>query len=90
MTIDLKNVICKDEYIIGFKEDVINQYKAYAQQLLDGLLNVYDNGYMSELEYVLALIDEIKISKYNDDTLIKVSGHPMGAYNVEKIIDLYE
>lgn len=90
MTIDLKNVICKDEYIIGFKEDVINQYKAYAQQLLDDLLNVYDDGYMSELEQVLSLIDDLKRSKFNDDTLIKVSECQMGNYNVEKIIDLYE
>lgn len=78
-----KNVILKDDNIIGYTEDVMNYLKSEIKRLL------FNNGKVVEEELdamknMLELIVNIKNNFYG---LIKVYSHPMGDYMVESLED---
>lgn len=83
MRLDLKeyNIISKDEFIIGFIDDVIKLYKDYAKQIIDDMLS------KEELLEVYTLLENLinATSEEYDVFLVKVYCHPMGAYQFKKV-----
>lgn len=76
-----KNVILKDDMIIGYEDDIVKYLKSEIDRLLKNVVE-------EDTDFIKDMIDLIAEIKNNRCGLLKIAPCSMGGYSIEEI-ELY-